>query len=86
MKAKITSLFAKLRNEISGAAITEGENKFLEPMIPSSADQSQVAIEKLQALSDNIYSQVKAQRESAGLPEVKPQDINNYKKITNYYK
>lgn len=86
IQAKMTNLYAKLRNEISGAAVTETEGKYLEPIIATSQDQASVAITKLDELINNIYSNVQSQRDSAGLPNVKPQDINNYKKITNYYK
>ena len=82
----MTNLYAKLRNEISGAAVTEPESQFLKPIIASTDDQASVAVTKLNELINHIYSQVKVQRDSAGLPAVKPQDINNYKKITNYYK
>jgi hypothetical protein len=61
----MTQLFAKLRNEISGAAVTPEESKYLDAIIPSNKDQASVIITKLDELVNTMYDEVKSQRDSA---------------------
>jgi len=68
LQAAIADLTADFRNDISGAAVTEAEAKFLEPLIADLTDSKANFGEKINAFQNRIMTQANSTRESVSLP------------------
>ena len=91
IRAKLKSLTAQLRNDISGATVTKEEKAFLEPLIPELSDNLGVFKEKLKELKGNPLTKYNTVRSTIGLPKVteaelldRNQRVNAYTKIPTY--
>jgi hypothetical protein len=68
IKTRITELVAKMRNDLLGSAVTETEEKFIEPMIPKLSDRPDVFMDKLTRLSTTPLLKLNQTRDIYGLP------------------
>jgi hypothetical protein len=73
----LTWMIAPTRNQIAGTAVTEYEEKFLEPIIPSISDPEKNLKSKLATLQRAYMMNYNAARSSSGLPEITIEDIKN---------
>lgn len=87
LQSVLTGLVAKMRNELSGTAVTESEAKFLEPLIASLADQPATMVDKLKELKNTTIARYNASRESVGarLPAITEYEITNPKSKVYLY-
>lgn len=65
---QIQNIYAEIRNQLAGTAVTENEQKWLEPMIPSLKDNSTVFKTKVKEALTNIYKDQNATRKYLWLP------------------
>jgi hypothetical protein len=80
ISAKITDLVATMRNDISGSAVTTGESRFLEPLIPSLSDTDTNFGAKVKALDESVLNRLNSIRSSVSLPEVTSEQVIDPKK------
>jgi hypothetical protein len=59
---QIQNVYAEIRNQLAGTAVTENESKWLEPMIPSLKDNSTVFTTKIKEAVTNIMKDQNATR------------------------
>lgn len=75
VRAKLTSIVANLRLELSGSQVTESEQKFLEPLIAALSDKKGIIKEKLNEIKGDSLSHLNAVRANYGLPELNEQEL-----------
>lgn len=70
IKAKIVSSIAEMRNKLLGSAVTETEERFLEPLIPELSDRIPVLLGKLDTIRSQGLIDLNSIRTTFGLPEI----------------
>ena len=68
--SRMTVLTSKMRNELSGTAVTSSEGVVLDPIIVTLNDPQGNVVEKLAALRDAAINGYNAEREAVGLPRL----------------
>lgn len=74
LKAKIVTLTAQFRNQLSGTAVTDSEKKFLEPLIADLQDTEVNFKAKLDELERGTLNKYNKTRETGALPVVSIQE------------
>jgi len=70
IKSQVVSQVAEMRNRLSGTAVTESEERFLEPLIPKISDTPANFMIKLNQLAENPLVELNNLRETIGLPQL----------------
>lgn len=68
--SKVTDIVAKMRNELLGSAVTETEQKFLEPLIPDLNDTPDNFMKKVETLKSRGLIELNNYRNTFGLPKL----------------
>jgi len=85
VKAKITTLVANMRKDLSGSAVTPSEMQFLVPIIPILGDSAENFAVKTAELKDSPLKQLNAIRESYGLPPIDEKSLQNFDEKVSLY-
>jgi len=85
LRSKIISQVAEMRNRLSGTAVTESEERFLEPLIPKISDRPDNFVAKLNQLKDMPLVQLNGIRETYGLPQISESQLLNKSLRTGLY-
>ena len=75
IKTDVTSIVAEMRNRLSGTAVTENEQRFLEPLIPSLNDSPQNFMIKLNKLRTSPLLELNALRSIYDLPTLNERSL-----------
>jgi len=65
-----TDLIKEMRSKLLGSAVTETEERFLDPLIASLKDQPEIALQKIKQLKSGLMQEHNTSRRQVGLPEV----------------
>jgi hypothetical protein len=85
IKTKITQSVAEMRNRLSGTAVTESEERFLNPLIPEIYDTPANFMLKLQNLQTNPLLELNSTRATMGMPELSAAELFDKKKRAKLY-
>jgi len=85
ISAKIATLVAEMRNDLSGTAVTASEASFLEPLIPSLSDTMDNFEIKVKNLRENSLNQYNSTRSIVSLPTVTAEMVIDPKKRLQLY-
>lgn len=85
IKAKITTLVANMRKDLSGSAVTPSEMKFLTPIIPELGDTADNFEVKYNELKTSPLQQLNSIRNTYGMPTVNEEQLLNQNKRVDLY-
>jgi len=75
IETQITQQIAKMRNELSGSAVTPEEEKFLRPLVPDLNDQPDIFMQKLENLKNAPLVRYNNNRDSVGMPQLNEEQL-----------
>ena len=85
VRAKMTSLVAEMRNRLSGTAVTESEQAFLEPLIPKLGDSPDNFMKKIAELENDPLMRLNSVRQQYELPKLDKATLRDRKLRTPLY-
>lgn len=85
IKAKITTLVANMRKDLSGSAVTPSEMTFLIPIIPDLGDTGENFAVKYNELKVSPLQQLNSIRTTYGMPELDENSLMDQKQRTALY-
>jgi len=85
IRASVVQAVAEMRNRLLGSAVTESEERFLEPLIPKLSDSPANFMIKLNSLKSDPLLQLNQTRSIVGLPPVDANQLLNRDLKVNLY-